>query len=298
MAGHLTLAERVVLQSFWKRGFARSEVAQLMNRHVCTIYRELNRNSGARGYRAQHAQRMAEDRRQASRRPCKLVDSALRHCAAQRLKEAWSPDQIAGRMRLDHASEPESRVCATTIYNGIGRRSFHWRKWLRRGGLLTLVERKCGLVRIGKVANFYSTTAMQASESCLKDLPCSLRRSATFDSGREYAKHRLLKERLGLKVYFAEPYRLWHRGAGENLNGLLQQFFSKDTDFNSVSRGESPARNNYSTIGQGKDWDIELQAKSSTRKHVAIDLVDHRIHYEENAPLACGPRRLPWLMTR
>src|SRR5262245_60173318 len=98
MARHLTLAERQVLQELLQRIGSRTEVARLMNRHPSTIYRELSRNSSARGYRAKHAQRVASDRRRGSRRPCKLADLDVRQYVAERLQCAWSPDQIAGRV--------------------------------------------------------------------------------------------------------------------------------------------------------------------------------------------------------
>ena len=46
----------------------------------------------------------------------------------------------------------------------------------------------------------------------LKDLPSSLRRSMTFDNGKEFAEHRKLTRGLGLEVYFADPYASWQRG--------------------------------------------------------------------------------------
>lgn len=278
MACHLTLAERQVLQELLKRGRSKAEIAELMDRHRSTIYRELVRNSSVRGYRAKHAQHLADDRREACRRPCKLASLEVRQYVAERLARAWSPDQIAGRARRDFPREPQRWFSSVTIYSWIRRRAHAWRRWLRRrgrqrperrdppdyvsiqgrpdvinrrrrygdwegdtivgrgrrGGLLTLVERKSGLVRIGKIADFYSATAMRAAEQCLRELPRSLRRSATFDNGKEFAEHRTLTERLGLAVYFAEPYRPWQRGSNENLNGLLRQFFPKGTDFTKV----------------------------------------------------------------
>ena len=63
------------------------------------------------------------------------------------------------------------------------------------------------------------------------------------DSRRqEFAEHRTLKDRLGLAVYFAEPYRPWQRGANENFNGLLRQFFPKGTDFTRVAPRDATVR--------------------------------------------------------
>ena len=105
----------------------------------------------------------------------------------------------------------------------------------RRSALITLVERKSGLVRIGKLDNLASATTMRAARRCLKDLPSSLRRSATFDNGSEFAEYERLHRSLGLSVYFADPYCAWQRGSNENLNGLIRQYFPKGTDFHRVA---------------------------------------------------------------
>jgi transposase, IS30 family len=105
----------------------------------------------------------------------------------------------------------------------------------RRSGLITLVERKSGYARIGRVNNRKASTARHTIEGRLKDLPAPLCRSVTFDNGKEFAEHARLARTLDLQVYFAQPYRAWQRGTNENTNGLLRQFFPKDTDFSRIS---------------------------------------------------------------
>ena len=105
-------------------------------------------------------------------------------------------------------------------------------------GLVTLVERKSGLLRIGRINNLRSATTMDMAERCLASLPQALRQSVTFDNGSEFTEHRRLTDRLGLAVYFAEPYKAWQRGANENANGLLRQFFPKGIDFKRISSRE------------------------------------------------------------
>ena len=57
----------------------------------------------------------------------------------------------------------------------------------------------------------------------------------TFDNGKEFAEHKTISKQLNADVYFAHPYSSWERGANENTNGLIRQYFPKGTDFNTVT---------------------------------------------------------------
>jgi IS30 family transposase len=103
------------------------------------------------------------------------------------------------------------------------------------GAVLTLVERKSGYLLTAKSCDRQSRRIARKIEQRLADLPAALRRTATFDNGKEFAAHGQLTDRLGLKVYFAKPYCSWQRGSNENTNGLLRQFLPKGTDLNEVS---------------------------------------------------------------
>ena len=108
----------------------------------------------------------------------------------------------------------------------------------RRSALLTLVERKSGYVRIGRVDSLKSDMTRRVAKRRMKDLPPSLRRSVTFDNGKEFAEHDKLARGLGWETYFADPYSSWQRGTNENTNGLIRDFFPKSTDFSTVPARE------------------------------------------------------------
>jgi IS30 family transposase len=105
----------------------------------------------------------------------------------------------------------------------------------RRSALVTLVERKSGYARIGRADDLTARSTARVTQRRLQDLPPALRRSITFDNGKEFMNHRQIARRLGVDIYFALPYCSWQRGTNENTNGLLRQFFPKGTDFTRIS---------------------------------------------------------------
>ena len=104
-----------------------------------------------------------------------------------------------------------------------------------RGGLVSLVERKSGFTLLAKIENRQAATVRQATQTCLAHLPSSLRRTMTFDNGKEFAEHEALGAALKMQVYFARPYRAWERGTNENTNGLVRQYVPKGTDLQAIS---------------------------------------------------------------
>lgn len=103
------------------------------------------------------------------------------------------------------------------------------------GAVVTLVERKSGYLLTAKSCDRKARRVACKIAERLEALPPRLRRTATFDNGKEFAAHEYLAERLGLDVYFAQPYCSWQRGTNEHTNGLLRQFLPKGTDLRSVS---------------------------------------------------------------
>jgi transposase, IS30 family len=104
----------------------------------------------------------------------------------------------------------------------------------RRGGAVTLVDRKSGYLLLGKVPNLQAATVRQAAARRYATTPATLRKTLTLDNGKEFAEHEQLEVEAALKIYFAKPYCAWQRGTNENTNGLIRQFFPKGTDLANI----------------------------------------------------------------
>jgi IS30 family transposase len=144
----------------------------------------------------------------------------------------------------------------------------------RHGGLLSLVERKSGYTLLARVENLRSATVRHAAEQHLEALPDHLRRTLTFDNGKEFADHQALAAATGMGIYFAKPYCAWQRGTNENTNGLVRQYLPKRTDLTAYSHHEVAAiqssLNDRPRKRLGYLTPREVLAKNNARRGVAL----------------------------
>nr|WP_170837861.1 IS30 family transposase [Streptomyces sp. TP-A0874] len=338
---YLTFEEREEIALLRTQDKGVREIARTLGRDPSTISRELRRNAATRGgkpvYRAVVAQWKAQ---QAAKRPktAKLVDNDwLREYVQDRLAgdvrrpngtvvpgpatppwkglnkprrqdrrwaTAWSPEQIASRLRVDFPDHESMRISHEAIYQALfieGRGALkrelvtclrtgralreprarsqntpqghvttdvvlserpaeagdravpgHWEGDLiigtGRSAIGTLVERSSRstllvhlprlegwgdkpYVKNGPALGGYGATAMNAAlTEAMTKLPGQLRRTLTWDRGKELSGHAQFALESGTRVFFADPHSPWQRPTNENTNGLLRQYFTKGTD--------------------------------------------------------------------
>ena len=129
---------------------------------------------------------------------------------------------------------------------GVEDRQFpgHWEGDLIKGALNqsavgTLVERNTRLLILVKLPHPNPATAahvLQAFTDKLNAVAQPMRKTLTYDRGKEMSHHPQLSANTGIAVYFCDPHSPWQRGTNENTNGLIRQFLPKGTDLSVYSQ--------------------------------------------------------------
>ena len=99
-----------------------------------------------------------------------------------------------------------------------------------RSAVGVLICRHSLFLKLVKVEDATAPSVLKAFGHAFAPLPPELRKTLTYDQGKEMALHRQLSDSTGLAIYFADPHSPWQRGICENTNGLLRQYFPKGTD--------------------------------------------------------------------
>jgi len=290
----LSAEERATIMLMSRDAKGVREIGRFLNRSPGTISREMDRDCGGGiEYDASLAGEQASLLRTKPRKELKLVvGGALFGVVVGHLKKKWSPEQIAGKLKVMHPDEPSERVSHETIYHTLyamprgelrreliaclrwsrdKRRSKtraadgrghiaemqsihlrppevtdrlipgHWEADLIKGAMNrssvgTLVERTTLMTALAKMPDGTAQSALDGFSEALSAIPSELRKTLTYDQGREMSKHAQLTERTGVAVYFCDPHSPWQRGLNENTNGLLRQYLPKGSDLSVYSQ--------------------------------------------------------------
>ena len=103
----------------------------------------------------------------------------------------------------------------------------------------TLVERVTRFVVLIHLPDGYKAPQLRdALIAQTAHLPVGMRRTLTWDQGREMSLHRQTSAATGFDIFFCDPHSPWQRGTNENTNGLLRQYFPKRTDLGQHTAGD------------------------------------------------------------
>ena len=241
---HLTIEERTSIAHLHKQGVSLRQIAITIGRNVSTIKRELDRNytpnkKGDNDYYPYSSQKRYEERKSEAHNIIQFPLEVIQ-IIEQRIKETWSPEQIAAYYKND------GFPCYKTIYKWIneviiinGNKSFLRRKckggWYdtrgkqNRGKSIrkTLVERKSRFYKAIKSPNRHADVVARLIIDYLKQYPSELVKTITTDNGKEFAEWEQIEKEFNCEVYFCDTFCAWQKGSNENSNGLLREFFPK-----------------------------------------------------------------------
>lgn len=130
---HLTLFERIEIQTMKRQGYSNRHIARNLGRSHATINNELKRGTAAQvklvnhrkvytqSYFAETGQAVYTKNRKSSRRPYKLyqVEAFLKFATRKIKEEHWSPDAVVGHAQVHGLFENHERVCTSTLYRYI-----------------------------------------------------------------------------------------------------------------------------------------------------------------------------------
>lgn len=126
----------------------------------------------------------------------------------------------------------------------------------------TLVERSTRFVLLIHLPGRHTAQAFHdAIVPALNTLPAELKRSLTWDNGKEMAMHQQITIATDMKIFFADPRSPWQRGANENTNGLLRQYFPKGVSLRQYGPADltEAARRLNSRPRETLDWKTPAQ---------------------------------------
>ena len=171
----------------------------------------------------------------------KELHACLRTGRAMRRAQAYTKGNVGqGQLRdMVMISERPAEVADRAVPG-------HWEGDLIFGKKMTsigtLVERHSRYVILLKLPHGHGAPAVRAAMTKrILTLPAQLRRSITWDQGKEMAEHTQFTIDTGVQIYFCDPKSPWQRGTNENTNGLLRQYLPRSTDLSQCSQRELDA---------------------------------------------------------
>ena len=165
----------------------------------------------------------------------KLIKLLVRHKSRRRKpkKRRKTGSKILNQVSIDN------RPKHINLRQEIG----HWEGDLvigknHKSAIGTIVERKSRYTLIIKLKAKNANEVAKMFSEKLNQLNPLFKKTMTYDNGTEMARHQIITQKTGMKIYFAHPYSSWERGTNENTNGLIRRYLPKGTDFNEIDENK------------------------------------------------------------
>ena len=155
----------------------------------------------------------------------------IRH--KRKAKKTGSVENIPGRVGIDLRPEKindRSEFGHWESDSMISRQS--------RAALVVQLERLSRYVKIKKVTANKANPVSSAIVHNLTAIDTALRKSITYDNGKENVKHQDVNQALGMSSYFCNAYRSWEKGSVEQVIGLIRRYLPKKTNFAKVPESQ------------------------------------------------------------
>ena len=140
----------------------------------------------------------------------------------------------------------------------------------QNGYLVTITERKTLFNLIEKIPNKEAVSVQKAIIKALQPYK-EMVKTITSDNGTEFANHQKIAEQLQCNWFFADPYKSQQRGANENQNGLVRQYFTNKTDLNNIEENEIKLVQNKLNARPRKKANFEKPNKLFPNQDVALE---------------------------
>lgn len=155
----------------------------------------------------------------------------------RRKRKARNPDETRGKIADMLSIEERPKEVEDRTVPG------HWEGDTivglhRQSALGTLVERTTRYTMLVYLPKKDATSVRKAFAKEVRALPQMMRKTLTYDQGKEMSEHKQFTMDTRMQVYFAHPGSPWERGTNENTNMLIRQYFPKGTDFRTMTRRE------------------------------------------------------------
>jgi len=305
--------DRCQISAMLKRDFSIKFIANELGFHKSTIYREIQRNFGFskqgfyEGYFPREAQKKTQ-KRGVSRRRNLIIVGEIQEYVIGKLRNHWSPEQIAGRYKKEtgrslsyqsiyrfisknkdllgclkfsrkrgvgryrQKKDRESRVTSIRLRPKSANNRSRYGHWERDG--MYGANRKQLLVclerksRFVKIAKMESIKADEVNELTLNLLNEEKVLSLTNDNGSEFRK----KLKSSIPVYHCDPLRPDQRGSVENVIGVLRRKVKRNTDLEKMSERDIGALETWINLVPRKMFDFKTAYEVYYKKKVALVL--------------------------